>query len=314
MNRRHDARGLGDGGSAASQVIGDGRVGQPHLPAMPIAVQRDTVPRGHDLGRERGPGAHLLAHEKEGRHSRFSRQYLENERGPHRMGAIVEGQRHASHPREPPGERERGRHSRHDRRGGGKDTTQHRRRSSIRAIALSLDSWLPDPAIRVEHRRQSRVPAEALWAAARTIELRDTQLLGRLVRWRIPGTPAALAFDEMVRRPPVLVLEEHEQALVSGLVGSIWTLRRDYPALGGPEAFRAWSQRGTARVIFATWAERLDRGSAALCSEVRVEAIGRQAQLGLATVRPLVRGFHQLIGSDGITAAVVRAERGHASA
>ena len=47
----------------------------------------------------------------------------------------------------------------------------------------------------------------------------------------------------------------------------------------------------------------------ALCSEVRVEAFGRQGRIGLATVRPLVRGFQQLIGSDGIAAAVRRAER-----
>jgi hypothetical protein len=280
---------------------------------VPIAVQRDTVPRGHDLGRQRGPGADLFPDEEEGRHRGFSRQHLEDEGRPHRMGAVVEGQGNTADARQSARQGKARRHAGHDRRGSGKNMAQHRRRSSIRAIALSLDSWLPDPAIRVAHRRQSRVPAEVLWAAARTIELRDTQLLGRLVRWRIPGTPAALAFDEMFRRPPFLVLEEHEQALVSGLVGSIWTLRRDYPALGGPEAFRAWSQRGTARVVFATWVETLEAG-AALCSEVRVEAIGRQAQLGLATVRPLVRGFHQLIGSDGISAAVARAEREHAAA
>ena len=34
-----------------------------------------------------------------------------------------------------------------------------------------------------------------------------------------------------------MVLQEEEHALVSGLVGRIWTLRRDYPQLGSPEEF-----------------------------------------------------------------------------
>jgi len=40
---------------------------------------------------------------------------------------------------------------------------------------------------------------------------------------------------------------------------------------------------------------------------VRVQAFGAQGRLGLAAVRPLVRRFHQLIGTDGIAAAVRRA-------
>jgi hypothetical protein len=140
-------------------------------------------------------------------------------------------------------------------------------------------------------------------------------MLGRLVRLRIPGLSAGIAFDEMFRRAPFIVLDEGEHFLLSGIVGRIWTLRRDYPALSGPDAFRDYSTRGTVRVLFASWAQDEAPGSrgqarAALCSEVRVEAFGTQGRLGLATVRPLVRGFQQLIGSDAITAAVRRAERG----
>jgi hypothetical protein len=182
--------------------------------------------------------------------------------------------------------------------------------SSIKPIDARLDSWLPRPALRVTHRRESGVSPGELWEAASAVRLRDTQLLGRLVRWRIPGTPPEITFDEMFRRPPFIVLDESEHALVSGIVGRIWTLRRDYPTLEVPEAFREWSDRGTARVVFASWAEPLDGGRGALCSEVRVDAIGRRGRLGLATVRPLVHRFHRLIGSDGIAAAVRLAEQG----
>ncbi len=53
---------------------------------------------------------------------------------------------------------------------------------------------------------------------------------------------------------------------MSGIVGRIWTLRRDYPELRDPEEFRAWSTPGTARVVFANWIEGdalvlRDRGS-----------------------------------------------------
>ena len=76
-----------------------------------------------------------------------------------------------------------------------------------------------------------------------------------------------------------------------------------------PEEFREWSTGGTAKVLFANWIEQTPSGRAALQSEVRVEAIGVQGRVGLAAVRPLVGTFGNLIGSDGIEAAVRLAER-----
>jgi hypothetical protein len=51
-------------------------------------------------------------------------------------------------------------------------------------------------------------------------------------------------------------------------------------------------------------------GRSALRAEVRVQAYGAQGRLGLASVRPLIRAFQHLVGSDAITAAVRRAESG----
>jgi hypothetical protein len=163
--------------------------------------------------------------------------------------------------------------------------------------------------LRVAHGRESKAPSEALWCAAREVRLSDTRTLGRLIRWRIPGVPAEASFDELFRNPPFHVLHEEPGALVSGLVGRIWTPRRDYPLLRDPDEFRAWATPGTARVLFASWVEPVGDGGSALRSEARVEAFGAQGRIGVAAVRPLVRGFHQLIGSEGIGAAVRRAER-----
>jgi hypothetical protein len=180
---------------------------------------------------------------------------------------------------------------------------------AVLKVEPKLDHWLPDAALQIRHRRESSASAEELWEAARSVRVGDTAMLGRLIRWRIPGTPSDQRFDELFRSPPFLVLEEQDDLLMSGLVGRIWTLRRDYPKLEQPEQFREWSTRGTARVVFANWVERDCDGGAALCSEARVEPIGAQGRLGLAAVRPLIRRFHGLVGSNGIQAAVRLAER-----
>jgi len=178
-------------------------------------------------------------------------------------------------------------------------------------LTPDLDAWLPKPALRVRQRRESRASAEQLWEAAQTVRLSETRVLGRLVRWRIPGLPSDLAFDELFRAPPFLVLGEAPgRMLISGLVGRIWTLRRDYPELEDPEEFRDWHTPGTARVLFANWIETAGDGhGASIHVEARVEAIGAQGRVGVAAVRPLVRAFGSLIGSDGIELAARRAEQ-----
>lgn len=173
---------------------------------------------------------------------------------------------------------------------------------------FQLDAWLPDPAVRVVHRREGAAPPDRLWQAAQSLQMSDTSLLGRLVRWRIPGVTQKTRFDELFRNPPFTVLDEGEDALVSGLVGRIWTLRRDYPQLGGPEEFRSWSEPGTARVLFANWAEPAAPRGGALRSETRLEGFGVQGRIGIASVRPLIRGFQGLVWSDAMAAAVRRAD------
>ncbi|MGI8713136.1 MAG: hypothetical protein ACR2NR_08140 [Solirubrobacteraceae bacterium] len=175
---------------------------------------------------------------------------------------------------------------------------------------FDLDHWLPAPTVRVAHRRESTAEADVLWSAACEVGLHDAPVLGRLVRWRIPGLPSDLSFDNLFRHDPFMVLVgDHERGLLSGLVGRIWTLHRDYPHLTEPEQFREWSDRGTSRVLFANWVEPLPAGGAALRSEIRVHAIGTQARIGLTTLRPVIRAFQQLIASDGIEEAVRRAEQ-----
>jgi len=160
--------------------------------------------------------------------------------------------------------------------------------------------------IRTRHRRDAPVAPEALWAAARSVRLDDTRTLGRLVGWRIPGTPPHETFVELFARDPFCVLDEGPTHSVSGLCGRIWTLRRDYPHLSGPGDFRSWDEPGTARVLFAHWAEPTQEGSA-LISEARVAAVDGRARFALSILWPTVRGFERRIGGEALSLAAERA-------
>jgi hypothetical protein len=171
-----------------------------------------------------------------------------------------------------------------------------------------LDAWLPDPAVRTHHRRTARATPDELWSAASGVRLADTRTLGRLVRWRIPGTPADLRFRELFAAYPFVVLDEGAGFSVSGLCGRIWTLTRDYPRLASAEAFRAWDRPGTVRVLFAHWVEPDAEGSA-LVSEARVHPTDLRAGLALRALGGLIRTFERLIATEPLTVAAARAER-----
>jgi hypothetical protein len=174
-----------------------------------------------------------------------------------------------------------------------------------------LDHWLPHPAVRTHHRRAGHVGADELWSAALTVRLSETRALGRLIRWRIPGTPADQPFGVLFRSHPFAALEEGPHSLVSGLCGRIWSRGRDYPVIEDQAAFREWDQSGTVRVVFAHWVEMSGDDEAVLVSEARVQPVDRRAAMRLRALWAAVGPFEQLIGSEALTAAVRHAEETH---
>ncbi|HEX6020909.1 MAG TPA: hypothetical protein VFZ00_02860 [Solirubrobacter sp.] len=170
-----------------------------------------------------------------------------------------------------------------------------------------LDDWLEDATVRTRHHRTARAAPDVLWRAAAAIRLADTHRLGRLVRWRIPGVHSAQTYHELFRHYPFTVLEESEHGLISGLVGKIWTLARDYPRLDGPEAFANWAEPGTVRVAFHHYVRPHEHG-AELLSEARVHAIDTVARLRLKAIWAVVGPFERLVGAEPLTLAVRRAE------
>ena len=173
---------------------------------------------------------------------------------------------------------------------------------------MHLDDWLANPAVRTRHRRRAAAEPDDLWAAAGGLRLSDTRTLGRLVRWRIPGTRRDQTFRGLLSEYPFIVLAESERWSLSGLCGRIWTMTRDYPRLDGPEAFREWSEPGTVRVLLATWVNGDGDGASEIVSEARVAPVDRAADLRLRSLWVVVGVFERLIGVESLELAVARAE------
>jgi hypothetical protein len=164
-----------------------------------------------------------------------------------------------------------------------------------------LDAWLPRPVVRTRHRREVAAPADAVWRAAQEVRIQDTRTLGRLVRWRIPGTASTATYDELFRAYPFTVLDEGERHLVSGLCGRIWTLARDYPQLRRVDEFATWREPGTVRVLFSHWVAPLGDGRARLESEARVEPVDRTAAVRLKALWAVIGRFEPLVATEPLS-------------
>lgn len=177
-------------------------------------------------------------------------------------------------------------------------------------MEMDLDAWLPDPQVRTCHQRVARGGADRLWHAAESVRVCDAPTLGRVVRWRIPGTARELPFRDLFRRYPFVVLSEGERWSVSGLCGRVWTLQRDYPRIEGAEEFLAWDEPGTVRVLFAHWAEPYGDGRSVLSSESRIAPVDRRAAVRTRALWAALGRFERLIGGEALRVAAGRAERG----
>jgi hypothetical protein len=173
---------------------------------------------------------------------------------------------------------------------------------------IDLDAWLPEPQVRGSHRRNARATPEELWRAAAEVRVGDSPVLGRAVRWRIPGVAAEMPFRDLLRSYPFAVIDEGSRWSVSGLCGRLWTLRRDYPELHGPDDFLAWDEPGTARVLIAHWVELDGDDGAVLCNESRISPVDSAASVRLRALWAVIGGLERLVGGEALGAATRRAE------
>jgi hypothetical protein len=171
-----------------------------------------------------------------------------------------------------------------------------------------LNEWLPEPQVRTRHRHSADVDADRLWDAAGTVLLSDAPVLGRAVRWRIPGTSSDVSFRNLFRRYPFAVIAEGSHWSVSGMCGRIWTLQRDYPQIEGADDFLAWQEPNTVRVLLAHWIEQEGPARSALVSESRIQPVDGRARLRMRALWALVGHFDSLIEGEALRRAAQRAE------
>jgi len=180
--------------------------------------------------------------------------------------------------------------------------------ASTEHTAPALDYWLPGPVVRTHHRLAARASPDTLWPAAEDTTHSATRRLGRLVHLRIPGLSDGITYRYLFRCPPFVLLEDGERHSLSGLCGKIWTLKRDYPQIDGPEEFLAYDEPGTARVLFAHWVEELGGGRSELVSEARIDPVDTSAKWRLRALWRVVGPFEPFIGKEPLPLAARKAE------
>ena len=172
-----------------------------------------------------------------------------------------------------------------------------------------VKDWLPGCHARMEFERASTAAPEALWDAAETVTLRDAPRLNRLIRWRLgKHAPAPeTSFEEFFRTGIFMLLEEGERLYISGVAGRIWSPSGDYAQFETAGDYRQYRARGTAKVVLKIAVREHARGSQ-IVSEARVWCADRRTHLIFRPFWAVVSPLARLVHSEGLAAAVRRAE------
>jgi hypothetical protein len=170
-------------------------------------------------------------------------------------------------------------------------------------------SWLPGCHARLHHARVSTATPDELWEAAQSIQLRDAPRLCRLIRWRLGrhAPPPETTFEEFFRTGIFMLLEEGERLHVSGVAGKIWAPSGDYAQFETAGEYREYRARGTAKVVLKTSVVAHERGSQ-IVNEARIWCADRRTQVIFRPFWAVVRPFAHFVYSEGLAAAVRRAE------
>ena len=175
----------------------------------------------------------------------------------------------------------------------------------------SIDDWLPGCHAKMHFARTSRVSPDELWAAAQAVRIRDAPRLARTIRWRLGrhAPPPETTFEEFFRTGIFMLLEEGERLYISGVAGRIWAPAGPYAQFETAAEYREWRRRGTAKVVVKTEVRPHARGSE-IVNEAHVWCADRRTQLIFRPFWAVVSPLARFVYSEGLTAAVRRAEAG----
>ena len=120
-----------------------------------------------------------------------------------------------------------------------------------------LDSTMSrSSAARASTGARARLRATSCGSAAREVRLSETALLGRLRALADPGLePDTSPTTRLFREPPFVVLEEGERCWSQGSWAGSGRCAGTTPGCARPRSSADGRERGTARVVFAHWAQ-----------------------------------------------------------
>lgn len=171
------------------------------------------------------------------------------------------------------------------------------------------EDWLPKTHARLHHARRSIAHPDDLWTAAQEVRLSDTPRLLRLVRWRLGRNAPApeTTFRDFFRSGVFTLLEEGERHSVSGVAGRIWSPSGDYARFETGADYMEYAHRGTAKVVIAASVHEHPQGSE-IVTDARIWVADRRGQIVFRPFWAVVSPFSRFVGTEGLAAAVRRAE------
>jgi len=143
------------------------------------------------------------------------------------------------------------------------------------------------------------------------VPVRDTRTLRPIIAWRLGryAPPGDAPLRSVLAAHPFHLLAEQDMVSVSGLAGKLWSLGDTFVRFDGPEAFRAWAEPGSCKVVVRHAVLGREGGGSEIVSEVRIWCTDRRAQLRFRPYWTFIGPFSRFIGSELLSAATRRAER-----
>ena len=182
---------------------------------------------------------------------------------------------------------------------------------STKNLVNVLNDLLPSPDVETSHQITVRAPVEAVYDAARSVDLSSSTLVRWLFRLRgLPASALSLNGLEQLRFKPLA--EERPDHFVLGLVGQFW-----HPAGRlldfDPSEFATLRKPGFAKAIWAFHVSAVANGGSELHTVTRVACEDEQARRRFWWYWRVVGPFSRLVRRSALNAIRTKAEAGSAA-
>lgn len=140
---------------------------------------------------------------------------------------------------------------------------------------MDIDRFLPTYDVFEKHGTRVDAPADRIYQAIRSLDVRRSRIIRTLLRMRgIP--PRAAGLQGLVDFGFILLRERPPAEICLGLVGRFWTLRGDLQRIPAEE-FGRFERDGFAKVAWNFHIETQAGSPARLSTETRIQCFGAKS-------------------------------------